>query len=642
MPVDLQKIPTVLQSSAGAERRRSSSTTKLKRTKMARNPFHETVMLLVKRVLGYSLRTLYAEADHDDLRRTTIQDTLNLTRANPRPGTFEFIAARIEVLSSLYLTKHPGDEAKHHIQDGLARYGLQQLCYLTKNGLVVNPERLRTIYVAAYEQKTNFRMEIQLDGVITQFSGKDAVNFCRQLLSAIQGDPFARLSEKEQELQALALAAKIVKLREKSVALQFSIDGDTARRIQQAFQDGTLPFISGVTIAPEPDPYRSPYWDRHITSHDRFERIWRQVRTEEAIIRPWRRLRWLFSIAIESSPLASMFGDGDNYAYTSRMTANKVASLLDQLFTSWVLWPAFTLMLLTVTLLPLKQTIPELSFLQGAAGGVALAVAGGQVCAAVVSPLAAGAGGIGLGWSFGVALAITTGWFGASSGLGRVTAQQDVFLAIMGGPLGLSAPLWRTRIPTWMILALLSVMATTIAMAGYLMAQPKRAAVAATAPPPSGETSHQGAVSTKPRPILGGLLGSFAGAGIGLTFAVTTGLRSLGLSPVLAFLGGFGVVGGTAFGVMVWRAQARSPLQAAGFAVVFVCLSALIFYAAASGNGALGVILLAVANAVFQALWFTCAHVIGSTFGNRAAILSTTLEGAVGFCGFLAVRTFFS
>ena len=144
-----------------------------------------------------------------------------------------------------------------------------------------------------------------------------------------------------------------------------------------------------------------------------------------------------------------------------------------------MLWPILTAVLLALTLMPLRLVFPLLAVDVGIVTGVVLSLAGAQVCASVVSPIAVGAGAIVMGWAFGLAHAFAVGRFGPS-GLGSpfsgVIVRSDLFIAVAGAPIGLSAPRWPNQFPALLVGFMLAAVAISITTAGWLMAQPMNAA----------------------------------------------------------------------------------------------------------------------------------------------------------------------
>ena len=56
-------------------------------------------------------------------------------------------------------------------------------------------------------------------------------------------------------------------------------------------------------------------------------------------------------------------------------------------------------------------------------------------------------------------------------------------------------------------------------------------------------------------------------------------------------------------------------------------------------GGTIGLLALSAATGWYHATWFTAASVVGNRIGSaRAAVIATTLEGAVGFTAFVVFR----
>jgi hypothetical protein len=100
----------------------------------------------------------------------------------------------------------------------------------------------------------------------------------------------------------------------------------------------------------------------------------------------------------------------------------------------------------------------------------------------------------------------------------------------------------------------------------------------------------------------------------------------------------FALVGGAGFGASIGLGRARDTSSALRYAMMFAVTVVALCYAVEGTDGTAALIALSALTAVFQATWFTAAFVVGLQFSRRAAVLATTLEGAVGFTIFIIVR----
>jgi hypothetical protein len=286
----------------------------------------------------------------------------------------------------------------------------------------------------------------------------------------------------------------------------------------------------------------------------------------------------------------------------------------------------------------------------GIVTGIILSLAGAQVCASVVSPIAVGAGSIVMGWSFGLAHAFAIGRFGSSGPLSPfngVSVRSDMFMAVVGGPIGLSAPGWLNNFPPLVIVFLLAAMATAMATTGWLMAQPRIAA--GIGRPASDSVGDSGIVGRwlrwfRNHPSFAGIAcGILAGAGIGLVYGFTQALapvfQQFEAEPTESFVAAFGLIGGLVFGTTTW-ARTRSAQKGAAFGVLHAGFAvALCFLVIHAPDGVARLIALSAASAYFHATWFTAAFVLGDQIGSvRSAVVATTVEGALGFTVFVIFR----
>ncbi len=359
---------------------------------------------------------------------------------------------------------------------------------------------------------------------------------------------------------------------------------------------------------------------------DRFTQAWRRAIRIEWAIRPWRRLRWLASPAIRSSPMARVISDSNERAYAADLVGEGAALAADIQMACGT-WPLFAALSLSVVLVAVHAFFPSAAIAAGVATGLALSLAGAQVCSAALSPVACGAGTIVMCWAFGLVQAVAIGLMGNGGSLSRVNIHRDFFVSVTGGIVGLCAPEWHARMPLPLAILLLCVIATAIAAAGWFMMQPAKAgAVVRT----SGR-----------RWMLGTLAGAAMGAGIGLVRAISIVLTHWGCPQQLAFIAAFVLAGSAVFAFTI---RLRIPKLRRGkmlvFALSYAAVAAtLCGLAYQRAGGGLGLVALAACTGWYHATWFTAASVVGQRIGDaRAAVLATTLEGAVGFSAFVVFQ----
>jgi len=346
----------------------------------------------------------------------------------------------------------------------------------------------------------------------------------------------------------------------------------------------------------------------------------------EWALRPWRRLRWLTSPAIHSSPAARVIRESNERAYASDLAGKRAALSADIQMASGI-WPLFAALSLSAVLLAMHGFSPNVAIAAGVATGLAISLAGAQVCSAVLSPIACGAGTIVMCWAFGLAQALAIGLAGNADTLSRANIHKDFFVSITGGIVGLSAPDWHARMPLPLTILSLAAIACAIAAAGWFMTQPAKADAA-------GRTSQR-------RLLLGSLAGAAMGAGIGMVRAVSTALAHWGWPRHMAFTAAFALVGSAVFAFTIRLRMPRVRKQrlivfALAYAAVACALCGLAYR---NAGGGFGLVALAASTGWYHATWFTAASVVGQRIGDaRAAVIATTLEGAVGFTAFVVFR----
>jgi hypothetical protein len=287
---------------------------------------------------------------------------------------------------------------------------------------------------------------------------------------------------------------------------------------------------------------------------DRFEKVWRKAVRIESVIRPWRRLRWLASPSIHSSPIARLIADSNDRAYTADLRSRGESFKADVRMTCFT-WPLFAAVSLTLGLLALHPFFPFIAVGAGVATGLALSLAGAQVCASALSPIACGAGTIVVFWAFGLAHAFAVGAFRSGGVLSRSNIHNDFFISVTGGIVGLSAPGWLSQMPHPVAIALPIIIASAIAASGWFMTQPANAG-------PIPETDCR-------RSVLGGIAGAGMGAGIGIVRLISTVLSHLPFPQPIAFILAFALIGSATFAfTLQLRRAATSKKQVSTVCIV--------------------------------------------------------------------------
>jgi hypothetical protein len=228
-----------------------------------------------------------------------------------------------------------------------------------------------------------------------------------------------------------------------------------------------------------------------------------------------------------------------------------------------------------------------------------------------------------------VAQAFAIGAMKGGEALSRASVQKDCFISVTGGIVGLSAPDWRTHIPPLAVIVLLGAIASAITASGWLMAQPSKAG------PRTGESGR--------RVAIGAIAGACMGAGIGLVRVFSWLLTRAGWSGRAAFIAAFAAVGCVVFlSTLKVRLPRTSGTRLALFGLAFCLLSSSVCTVAFVEAGSfIGILALAASTGMYHAVWFTGASVVGNRIGSaRAAVIATTLEGAVGFTAFIVFRMF--
>ena len=457
------------------------------------------------------------------------------------------------------------------------------------------------------------------------------IKFDRSIDSAIAAEIYESLKQIVQNKQA-----GIAKVAEGCIEITVRVSVRDVDRIIAAASAGGVP--PGVMSVRETElPAASRVRQRLIGddlvidfgsagAFDQFRKVWLAQRRIELVLRPWRRLWWLASPSVKTSPIAGVIRESGERAYAADHRGEARALLAD-IVMSCLTWPIFAAATLALLLLALQPSFPDIAIGAGVATGLAVALVGAQVCATALSPIACGAGTVVLCWAFGLAQAFAIGTSQFPHSLNRASVQSDLFISVTGGILGLSAPDWLSRFSIATITSLVVIIALAIAAAGWFMAQPAKAGAVV--------------VHSRRRSIFGALAGAMMGAGIGLVQLATVMLHRAGMANHDAFIVAFVVIGGTVFAVSIklqWPEIQR--LRWLAFVLAHAVIASLLFSTSfhEAGTG-LGMLALAAASGWYHSTWFTAASVVGNRIGAaHAAVVATTLEGAIGFSGFIVAR----
>jgi hypothetical protein len=494
------------------------------------------------------------------------------------------------------------------------------------SGWVVDPDSLAALYVRCQrgEQLTSQSIPARAKTVLIEL----VLDADRELLSPV---------ELGERLSALVRNGeyRLLKESEGCTRIVIQVTPEQAENIRASFASGVrFPGLIGIR---EADKIRQPLDSQssRVAGHlinanvqhagEEFKVAWRRVVAHEELVRPWRRLRYLYTSDVRSCPLAHVIGYSRQRAYAFPGLSARLRSLSLDLRASMLLWPLLTALLLGLLLAGAREMYPLIAIGSGVATGMALAVAGSQPCSILVSPLACGGGTVLMGLVFGVAHAIVVGRFGLSTFLGTLGVRHDFFISVTGGLVGLTAPAWRMGIPLAMTVILVAGMALSIAWAAWLMGQPYRA---------SEDGPHRGVREE----IGGALVGATAGVGIAFVYLANRAL-SLVISQPYTLMAAFLIVGGLWIGLSTYLSVGgvlRSAISGGSHGIVGSIILGVAFWKAGTPAG---LVALAAATGYFHSTWFTSAFIFGEWKGGvRAAVAAAVLEGAVGFTGFVVSR----
>ena len=301
-------------------------------------------------------------------------------------------------------------------------------------------------------------------------------------------------------------------------------------------------------------------------------------------------------------------------------------TLREESVNAFVSWPLITSLAIAAILLVFtKSGLPVL--LWSSASGAVLSVAGGLVCAAVLSIRACGAAGVVLGTAFGVVHGLIVVSNGGIGGIAKVVARNDSFTRVVGGLVAVDAPRYLGSSLSWTLVAL-GLPAIGIACAAKLMARPLEAA------------------NEKPagiwRETMGALLGSSVGAGIFILMKSTELLSRL-VAGRSAFLIGYASAQVLVALACLFRLRVASTMRVTAFALVFLVFREFIGDCHVVVAGRLAVVAGKFGrHGMFHAVFFTCRRGQSDTGlpGWRAGAAAAILEGVGGYVGFALSRAF--
>ena len=440
------------------------------------------------------------------------------------------------------------------------------------------------------------------------------------LFDQLTEDDIARL---EETLRVNGVNVRIRRVRqaeESCSTLYLELSAEDAQRLVEAFRSGAL---DGTQILDVGDPRTlSSSAPPLMAARGRFpfSDSFRSAIRRARLVRPWRRLRYLLIGSAAAAPIAHTLSESDKRAYAVPGLLNRLQSLRADLGMTLVLWPLLGATLAAVALLPFSGAIVPVGLLTG----FALSLLGSQPCSILISPLACGAGTLVMGIAFSVVQAIALGRVGPAV-LSAYSIRLDPFVTVVGGIIGLSAPEWRQRMSTPLIVILIASVALSIAYAGWLMAQPGRA-------------QRRSYRFSRVKVIAGSLIGALAGSGIGAIYGLSRALGR-GIGRPAAFIIAFSVVGALwmfASTAIRTGSQRRGMVVAMLHSIIGASLVAIAFSYAGTPEG---LVALAASTGFFHSTFFTTAFVVGERLGGyRAAFAASAIEGAVGFTAFVISR----
>lgn len=284
---------------------------------------------------------------------------------------------------------------------------------------------------------------------------------------------------------------------------------------------------------------------------------------------------------------------------------------------AFVAWPLLTLLVESVLLLPLSGQITSDIFLWSVFGSALLAMAGGIVCAPMVSVLGVGAGGVLMAVGFSILHANLAVLAGGMQAMAHQAAQIDPFILVAHGVLGITATNL-ARVPLAQIALLLFAPAAAIVASAWMMGRP--------AP------MERRAPTTRLNTVKWSLIAACAGIGIPLSQALAwlvsgaMGQTSL-VFPVVA-----AGVTAAVYGGATW-VRTGNRRRAIGAAAIYGLVGVILWGITVHLRGSLaGLYLGGPATGFFHAAYFTLAYVVGLRYcGRSAAVLGASVEGCIGF-----------
>jgi hypothetical protein len=597
------------------------------RSRYERAPAAEREAML-RMLLGAAIRERSAPAMKIAARRGVLQETKALHSA--RSGMYQILL--LEQLDAII--------AERMIRGNLAQLEqrLAELCAGPESLLAVNKGRFDIV-----DEKTILRrFGPRVEGLASQRDADRSSGMDRVFEVTWRESP--ELFPREQLLRFAEILRKngfevieVQSAREGCTTTTLRARADDVAGVMGVIGEDQLRQMGIVSLREEPESSRPDDSKEPIAERAReatikgpqnpIEQQLRAALRREFLVRPWRRLRYLFAPAVARTPQWHTIAESDDRAYAHPLVSENLRALRVDLSMILVWWPLLTALALTLALLPM----PAHATTMGILCGLALAMAGAQPCSLLVSPLACGAGVLAMGFSFGVVQAMIAERINLAMLVGWPPGPDNLFLSVDGGLIGLSAPAWHSVFSWGQIAVITLALALSISVAGWLMGQPQRA---------RQRVNHH----TRGEEIGGALLGAASGLGIGLVYALDCLFRMCMPQP-FALSMAFSLIGGAWIGLSTYlrfgraertKRRTRALVTAIVHALLAMGVVACAFWSSGSSGGP---IVLAASCGFFQSTFFTAAFVIAHKIGGvRAAFGATTLEGAVGFAAFVIAR----
>jgi hypothetical protein len=458
---------------------------------------------------------------------------------------------------------------------------------------------------------------------------------------------------------ALEFAVGAKRIEKGCTTIRLEVTPELARHliaaVQAARQRGDLP--DGILSLRDVGPSRRRLLDPRTpdlrgadeaAAERIFRRLWFRLRLRQMLTEPWRHLRWLLSPHVKASPIADVIHRSGYRAYAiAAADRDHHGPLWSDLVVAWLVWPGLSAVLILATLWLLQLWAPGVAVGAGAISGLVLALAGGQICSFVIAPTAAGAGAIFIAWAFAIAHALSIGPL-LGTDTSAPTIAGDLFTAVTGGVVGLAAPNWLSHLSLLTIASIILLIAGSIAMSGWFMAQPMHAGPYDRLELPERlerlirPTRLFAAVARWRKGNLD-LLGIACAMLVGASIGLVKGLTELavgfgGIAPAAAFGGAYASIGALVFAATIWLAMRRPFKTCCLYALGYFLGVSLLCYLATNAPAPFNLMFLASLSAIYHSTWFTGTFVVGSLFSRRAAVVGAALEGAGGFSVFVILR----